>query len=305
MSSWLQLEFPLGEHDAERVTTLLESLDALAVTLTDSADDPIYEPPPGATPLWQSTRVTALFEAGSDCTALLAALDGALSGMPPHHFTELADREWSREWLKHFEPMRFGSRLWVVPTAYTPPEPDAVNLILDPGLAFGTGTHATTALCLEWLDAQAAGRVHGFRGLSVLDFGCGSGILAIAAALLGAEQVTALDIDPQALAATRENATRNGVLDRLRVDGPAGLPTPGTVQPFDLLVANILAAPLCELAPTLMAVLKPGAPFALSGILTDQADEVRAAYAPFATMAAPVQLGDWVRLDGLRADSRR
>ena len=294
---WLQLEFPLGEHDAERVTALLESLDALAVTLADAADDPIYEPPPGATPLWQATRVTALFDPACDRAALCAALDGALSGMPAHRFTELADREWAREWLQHFEPMRFGRRLWVVPTAYAPPEPGAVNLILDPGLAFGTGSHPTTALCLEWLDARA----DALRGQRVLDFGCGSGILAIAAALLGAAEVAALDIDPQALDATRENAARNGVLDRLRIGGADAL----AGQRYGLLVANILANPLRELAPTLMATLPAGAPFALSGILADQAEEVRAAYAPFATMAAPVPRGDWVRLDGVRAPAAR
>lgn len=300
-SAWLQLEFPLGEHDAERVSMLLEALDALAVTLADAADDPIYEPPPGATPLWQSTRVTALFDPHADRRALIAALDGALSGMPAHRFTELVDREWAREWLKYFEPMRFGRRLWVVPTAYAPPEPNAVNLILDPGLAFGTGSHPTTALCLEWLDAHH----DAVRGARVLDFGCGSGILAIAAALLGAERVAALDIDPQALAATRENAERNGVLAKLEVGGPDALPPTGTEPRYGLLVANILANPLCELAPTLMAVLPAGAPFALSGILADQAEEVSAAYAPFASMSAPVQRGDWVRLDGRRNTSGR
>lgn len=299
---WLQLEFPLGEHDAERVTTLLESLDALAVTLADAADDPIYEPPPGATPLWQATRVTAMFEPHSDRAALLAALGGALSDMPAHRFTVLEDREWAREWLKHFEPIRFGRRLWVVPTAYAPPDPKAVNLSLDPGLAFGTGSHATTALCLEWLDGMSDRRADagGLAGQHLLDFGCGSGILAIAAALLGAERVVGIDIDPQALAATRDNAERNGVAARLEVADPNALAEKAGARRFDLLVANILALPLCELAPTLMAVLRPGAPFALSGILIDQADEVRAAYAPFATTATPVTRGEWVRIDGLR-----
>jgi ribosomal protein L11 methyltransferase len=298
---WLQLEFPLAEHDAERVTALLEALDALAVTLADAADDPIYEPPPGATPLWQTTRVTALFDPRTDRAALLAALDGALPGFAAHRLTELADREWAREWLQHFEPMRFGRRLWVVPTAYAPPEPGAVNLILDPGLAFGTGSHPTTALCLEWLDAHQ----DALAGAQVLDYGCGSGILAIAAALLGAGRVAALDIDPQALDATRENAERNGVLARLAIGGPDLLARAGTGPRYGVLVANILAHPLCELAPTLMATLPAGAPFALSGILADQAAEVAAAYAPFATIAPPVPRGDWVRLDGLRTTSGR
>jgi len=288
---WLQLEFPLGELDAERVQDALEALGALAVTLADAADDPIYEPPPGATPLWQRSRVTALFDAATDRAALRAALEAALGApLPAHRFEVLADRDWEREWLKDFKPMRFGRRLWVVPTAYTAPEPAAVNLVLDPGLAFGTGTHPTTALCLEWLDAQA------LQGRSVLDFGCGSGILAIAAALLGAREVEALDLDPQALLATAENAARNGVAARIRV----ALPEAGQAGPFDLLVANILSGPLVELAPLLMARIGAGAPFALSGILAAQAGEVASAYAPFATMAAPVARGDWVRLDGVR-----
>lgn len=294
---WLQLEFPLGALDAERVNAVLESLDALAVTLADAADDPVYEPPPGATPLWQTTRVTALFDPRTDRAALLAALDGALPGFAVHRFVELADREWAREWLVHFQPLRFGRRLWVVPTAYAPPEPDAVNLILDPGLAFGTGSHPTTALCLEWLDEHAAA----LAGRRVLDFGCGSGILAIAAALLGAARVAALDIDPQALDATHENAVRNGVRERLDIGGADSL----AGRQHDLLVANILATPLRELSASLMAALPEGAPFALSGILADQAEEVRAAYAPFAVMAAPVQRGDWVRLDGVRRAPHR
>jgi ribosomal protein L11 methyltransferase len=291
--AWLQLEFPLGELDAERVQDALEALGALAVTLADAADDPIYEPPPGATPLWQRSRVTALFDAATDRAALREALSATLEvPLPAHRFTVLADRDWEREWLKDFKPMRFGARLWVVPTAFQAPEPGAVNLILDPGLAFGTGTHPTTALCLEWLDDHA----QTLAGKRVLDFGCGSGILAIAAALLGAREVEALDLDPQALLATEENAARNGVAARIQV----ALPEAGSVGPFDLLVANILSGPLIDLAPVLMARLGPGAPFALSGILAAQAAEVAAAYAPFAAMSPPVARGDWVRLDGLR-----
>lgn len=291
--TWLQLEFPLGELDAEGVQDALEALGALAVTLADAADDPIYEPPPGATPLWQRSRVTALFEATTDRSAVREALAAMLDApLPAHRFSVLADRDWEREWLKDFKPMRFGTRLWVVPTAFEAPDPGAVNLILDPGLAFGTGTHPTTALCLEWLDGHA----ETLAGKSVLDFGCGSGILAIAAARLGATAVTAVDLDPQALIATNENAARNGVAAQIH----AVLPDAGSAGPFDLLVANILSGPLVALAPTLMARIGPGAPFALSGILAAQAAEVAAAYAPFATMDPPVALGEWVRLDGLR-----
>lgn len=298
MPAWLQLEFPLGERDAERVSAALETLGAAAVTMADAADDPIYEPPPGATPLWQATRVSALFDADADAAALVAALECELGPLGAHRHSLLADRDWSREWLKDFQPMRFGTRLWVVPTAYAAPDPTAINLVLDPGLAFGTGTHATTALCLEWLDAQAAaGRL---RDRALLDYGAGSGILAVAAALLGVRQAWAVDIDPQALLATRENAERNGVAARIHACLPADLPA----APCDLLVANILAGPLIGLAPALMARLVPGGPFALSGVLATQAEEVRAAYAPWATLSPTVRQGDWVRIDGVRHAAR-
>jgi ribosomal protein L11 methyltransferase len=294
-AGWLQLEFPLGERDAERVSDALDAAGAIAVTMTDAGDDPIYEPPPGASPLWANTRVTALFDPAEDSAARLAALETALGApLGAHRFATLDDRDWAREWLKDFKPMRFGERLWVVPTAYAPPEPDAVNIVLDPGLAFGTGSHPTTALCLEWLDALA--RDGGLAGRTLVDYGCGSGILAIAAARLGAARVFAVDLDPQALAATRENAERNGVAARvlaLSPDAPA-------LRAADALVANILAGPLRDLAPTLMDLLAPGAPFALSGVLADQADEVSAAYAPRAALGPVARKGDWVRIDGHR-----
>src|SRR5690606_38564852 len=196
----------LGGLELDAVEDALLEAGAVAVTYKDAADDPVFEPWPGEMPLWRQTRVTGLFPADSDISSvravLLAAL--ALEHLPEHHIEILEDRDWSREWLKNFRPVQFGRRLWVVPTAYTPPESDAVNLVLDPGLAFGTGTHPTTALCLEWLDTLAGNGE--LEGRMVLDYGCGSGILAIAAALLGAERVVATDIDPQALLATRDNA---------------------------------------------------------------------------------------------------
>src|SRR5690606_5929861 len=251
-------------------------------------------------PLWQQTRVTGMFPADADVDGIRAVLLAALEleHLPPHRVEILEDRDWTREWLKDFRPLRFGERLWVVPTAYTPPEPAAVNLVLDPGLAFGTGTHPTTALCLEWLDAQARRDALGGR---VLDYGCGSGILTVAAALLGATHVIATDIDPQALTATRDNAARNGVIGRVSLCLPEGLDAACAGETVDMVVANILARPLVELAAPIAARLGPGGHIALAGLLRSQADEVIAAYrAQGIALAIEAEREGWVRLAGSR-----
>jgi ribosomal protein L11 methyltransferase len=200
----------------------------------------------------------------------------------------LEDQVWERVWLEHFHPMQFGRRLWICPAGQRPAAQNAVIVELDPGLAFGTGTHPTTALCLEWLEGSD------LAGNNLIDYGCGSGILAIAALRLGAANAIAVDHDPQALEATRDNAIKNGVHERLTVHLPADAPR----QPSDLLVANILAGPLIELAPRLCGLLKPGGRFALSGILADQGAAVAAAYAPFATLGPRHQRDDWILLHG-------
>jgi ribosomal protein L11 methyltransferase len=216
-----------------------------------------------------------------------------LTGTPlPEHLSELIeDQDWERSWMDNFQPMRFGQRLWIVPSWHAAPEPDAVNLLLDPGLAFGTGTHPTTALCLEWLDAQT------LQDCTVLDFGCGSGILAIAALLLGAGLAIGTDIDPQALEASRDNASRNGI-------EPARFPLylPGELPGVraDVLVANILAGPLVELAPRLAELLGPGGRLALSGILAEQAEAVRAAYSKDFMLEPTAEKDGWVRISGIR-----
>ncbi|MGH8338382.1 MAG: 50S ribosomal protein L11 methyltransferase, partial [Gammaproteobacteria bacterium] len=215
--------------------------------------------------------------------------------LPPHEFSLLEEREWSREWLKDFKPMRFGRRLWIVPSACAPPDATAVNIRLDPGLAFGTGAHATTALCLEWLDGTK------LTGKTVIDYGCGSGILAIAAALLGALHVWAVDNDPQALTATQDNAARNRVISALKISLPDQLP----VAKADVLLSNILAAPLVELAPCFAAHLKSGGSLVLSGILDSQRDEIHNAYAPWFQFAGDMQSDGWVRMDGLRLPEDR
>lgn len=291
---WLQLHIPADRAGVEKLQTALETLGAGAVTVSDAADQPVLEPAPGETPLWDSAVVTALFEAGRDRDALIAELTGVL-GRPPagYRFEELADQDWERSWMDDFHPLRFGERLWIVPSWQQAPDPDAVNIRLDPGLAFGTGTHETTALCLEWLDrAELAGK-------RLVDYGCGSGILAIAALLLGAERVAGCDLDPQALDASKANAEANGVSARLDLSRPGDMAD----DPVDIIVANILAGPLLELAPELAARTRPGGQLVLSGILADQAEDVAATYRHWFDMDTPAIRGDWVRLTGRRRQS--
>ena len=260
---WLQLSLTTDRQQAPAIEALFEGLGALSVTCDDAGDQPLLEPAPGEAPLWSRTRVTALFEAGRDADLLRAALANALPEAALRSLEQetLEDRPWERAWLDDFQPMRFGERLWVCPAGQRPPAVDAVVLDLDPGLAFGTGTHPTTSLCLQWLDRAE------LNGKRVLDFGCGSGILAIAAALLGAESVTAVDHDPQALEATRDNAAKNGVLERIDILPPDQAPN----TEFDIVLANILAGTLVELAPQLQPRVTPGGQLLLSGILLEQA----------------------------------
>jgi len=268
--SWLQAHVRTDPARAAEVEAALAAAGAVSVTLLDAADEPVLEPAPGETPLWAQIRVTGLFDGAPDAEALRVALHAALDGGTELHIEPLQDQVWERAWLEHFRPMRFGRRLWVIPGGQTAELADGdVALELDPGLAFGTGTHPTTVLCLAWLDGlDLAGR-------RVIDLGCGSGILAIAALKLGATEVVAIDHDPQALLATRENAARNGVADRLAVVGTDAPPP----EPADVVVANILAGTLIELAPQIVAMVRPGGLVALSGILAEQASDVGAAYA--------------------------
>lgn len=294
---FLQVHLSLAGIDVESAEQACFDTGALSVTLADAADTPILEPAPGATPLWPSVALAALYDAATDREALAAALRELLDApaLQPR-FEDVADRAWEREWLKDFKPLRFGERLWVCPGGQTPPPEarDAVLLWLDPGLAFGTGTHATTALCLEWLDSAT------LAGARVLDVGCGSGILAIAALLLGAEGAVGVDIDPQALLATRENAERNGVASRLAVrpaDAPWGA---DAAERYAVVLANILAEPLIELAPRLAAATLPGGTVVLSGLLTEQAAAVTAAFAPWFDMELPRERAGWAALVGRR-----
>lgn len=293
---WLQITFTVERQGAPLMEAALETAGALAVTLCDAGDDPQLEPPPGATPLWEGVRVTALFENDSDSSArveVLAAALGPRSHGPPVIET-IADRAWERVWLDDFSPTRFGRRLWVCPQGQPASDPDAVVVDLDPGLAFGTGHHPTTALCLEWLDGAD------LHDRTLVDYGCGSGILAIAALKLGAACAIAVDHDPQAMDATQSNAAANGVAERLTLCRPEDLGDLATRPPADLVVANILAGPLVELAPTLIPLLRPGGALVLSGVLADQVPMVRAAYADAVSME-PVRLReDWALIWGVK-----
>ncbi|MFZ1827602.1 MAG: 50S ribosomal protein L11 methyltransferase [Candidatus Competibacteraceae bacterium] len=290
---WLQLSLQAIDHTAEQLEDALLHVGALAVTLQDAGDQPVLEPGPGETPLWTQTCVTGLFDAHTDIEVVKRQLQCVLHApiLPECRLTALEERDWVRAWMDDFHPMRFGQRLWICPTVQTPPDPDAVNIRLDPGLAFGTGTHPTTALCLEWLDGAALAQQ------TVLDYGCGSGILAIAAAKLGARRVWAVDIDPQALLASDDNAAENEVEDRLELTLPAELPAALTV---DVLLANILAGVLVRLAPEFARRVRPGGRLVLSGILEPHAGAVQAAFAHDFTFNPPRLREDWVLLEGMR-----
>ena len=296
---WLELSLTIHKADQQRVEDALEEIGALAVTLLDAdVDTPneraILEPGVGETPVWGEIALNALFDADTDRVGLLHVLTDLVPQIEPAQiaFRDVADQDWTRVWMDQFKPMRFGRRLWIYPSNIEPPCDDAEAVIvrLDPGLAFGTGTHPTTALCLEWLDGTD------LAGKTLIDFGCGSGVLAIAALKLGAVRVLGIDNDPQALGASRDNALRNGVEDRLDLFAPEDF----IDTRADVLVANILAGPLAELAPRFAACLKPDAAFALSGILIGQQDEVLDRYHEAFVGLDVATRDDWVRISGRR-----
>jgi len=289
---WWQLSVEtLGERTPELVDRF-EGLGALSVSLGDAGDEPIFEPDPENPAPWFHTRVTALFAEKASAVAAAASLRSSLPTQPPPDFVicPLADEDWQAVYKAKFKPLRFGERLWICPTWHEPPQADGVNVRLDPGLAFGTGTHPTTALCLEWLEQNVS------AATSVLDMGCGSGVLAIAALKLGAPLAWAVDNDPQARTACRDNARVNHVLGRLTVS--ASLPAANLGA--DLVVANILAGPLLEMAPLLARCTRIGGALALSGILDEQAALVRDAYAPWFGFGADAQRGEWMLLTACR-----
>lgn len=291
--SWLQAQLEVPREAIADAEALLETLGAL-VSWTESAnEEEILEPAPGAVPLWAEVRITALFpvDAARDdiASALKSGLKndlGTAAGAPV--FSVVQDRDWDADWRRQLKPLRFGKRLWVCPVGQPCPAADGISVILEPGLAFGTGTHPTTAMCLAWLDGIP------LAGQRLLDFGCGSGILAIAALALGAERCMGVDIDPQALLASRDNALRNACSERLALSLPADCP-PGR---YAVIVANILSGPLVRLAPELRRHAGPATRIALSGILAEQAAEVVAAFRPWVQLELTAQQEDWVLLTG-------
>lgn len=290
----ISLFLDLDGLDATRVEEACFAAGALSVVLTDRRDDAILEPAPGEVRLWPATRLQALFDLDwltpSALASLAADCDCAADRFT---FAPVEDRLWEREWLRDFKPMRFGRRLWICPSHATVDDPEALIVSLDPGLAFGTGTHPTTRLCLERLDERA----DSLSSELVIDYGCGSGVLAIAALRLGARRALAHDIDPQALIATRDNARTNGIDSALDVCAdPGELPRDAA----DLVLANILSGPLCTLAPTLTTRLRPGGELVLAGLLDAQADEVISAYEPLMSLRVWRRLEGWSCLVGTR-----
>jgi ribosomal protein L11 methyltransferase len=291
VTGFLELSFDLGTLDAAAAEEACLACGASAVTFVDAADEPVLEPLPGELRLWRSTQLRALFSAELSPADLVGSLS-ALLGLDPARLQlrQVADRAWEREWLRDFHALRFGRRLWICPRHERVEQPDAVVVRLDPGLAFGTGSHPSTALCLQWLDAAP------LAGSIVIDYGCGAGALAIAALKLGAQRAYAFDIDPQALLATGENAIDNGVADRLQLcERASDLPLR-----CDVLLANILAEVLVSLREPLSRLLPPGGRCLLAGILADQEPEVAAAFMKWFDIRCFAQREGWVALAGIR-----
>ncbi len=290
--TWHQISVTTDEHLAPRLADLFDSLGAVSVTYMDAEDEPVYEPAIGETKIWSHTEVIALYELDTEPELIRTLVYARFKTEQLHtwRYEVVEDQEWERAWMEFYKPMKFADKLWVCPTDQEQYEHGTVCLTLDPGLAFGTGTHPTTALCLEWLAS------HDLTGKIVIDYGCGSGILAVAATLLGAKEAHAVDIDPQAITATQSNALKNKVQDKISCY------LPEQFAPFqaDIVLANILAKPLIDMAEQISTLVTPGSYLILSGILHEQAESVMDAYRPYITFEAPVQQEDWIRLEGIK-----
>jgi len=290
--AWQQISVITDEDSAPKLADFFDSLGAVSVTYMDAEDEPVYEPAIGETKIWSNTQVIALYELDAEPELIKSKVCQQFTNAPLEHWLieDVEDQAWERAWMEYYHPMKFADKLWVCPTGQEQHEPGTVCLILDPGLAFGTGTHPTTALCLEWLAS------HDLTGKTVIDYGCGSGILAVAAVLLGAKEAHAVDIDPQAITATQDNAIKNSVQNKIR----CYLPEQFSAFEADIVLANILAKPLIEMSTQISSLVSKGGDLVLSGILEEQAESVMSAYQPFISMAEPVQQEDWIRLEGIR-----
>lgn len=297
--SWQQLRVQVRSDQIEPIEQLLLDHGGLSISYLDAEDQPVFQKEPGSTPLWDLVDLVCLFEKDSNLAGLLFLLQQhpAITDNETLSLEVLADQAWERSWMADFKAMQFGERLWVCPSWQEPPQADAINIMLDPGLAFGSGSHATTSLCLQWLEQNVD------NGSTVIDYGCGSGILAIAAALLGAPRVIAVDNDPQAITATLDNASRNqiptGIIECYL---PEDLPAELESQCADILVANILAEPLSQLAEKFSTLVRAGGQLALSGILAEQTDALHARYGQWFKMDAAVLNEEWARLTGIRSE---
>ena len=289
---WIQLKISTKAEFAEQIGDMLSANGAQAVTFVDAKDTPMYEPKPGEVMLWPDTQVVGLYDAHHDMARVVSQLEKSklLGKGFAHKLDQLEDKDWEREWMVNFHPIQFGKRLWICPSWTPVPDPTAVNVMLDPGLAFGTGSHPTTSLCLKWLDGLDLDEQ------TVVDFGCGSGILGIAALKLGATKVIGIDIDPQALLASKDNAQRNQVEDRLDVYLPQDQPS----LEADVVLANILAGPLRELRSVITQYCRAGGRLVLSGILESQAQEINDLYSQDFVMEPIAIEGEWARVSGMK-----
>jgi ribosomal protein L11 methyltransferase len=291
--SWLQLRLDTHPGEIEHLEELLLVSGAVAVTMEDNADEPVLEPGVGETPLWGQTRLSGMYHADTDMKAVLGGFPARVLELCNHRVEILEDRDWEREWMQHYRAMQFGDSLWVCPSWLEPPDPLATTLLLDPGLAFGTGTHPTTALCLTELASMA------LADLQIIDYGCGSGILGIAALKLGAKHVLCVDNDPQALAASRDNAERNAIVgSALSVASPEEVDLPSLAAQADVVIANILADPLLALSDTLLDFLKPGGTLLLSGLIESQAEALCGHYRERIALSVVGETDGWICLRG-------
>ncbi len=289
---WIQLILQTSKASNDKAEQALLDAGALSVTCKDAEDKPVLEPLPGETQLWENIILTGLYEADINTESLKAQIKSQLGEKTSIKVEVLEDKDWIRAWMDDYKPMQFGERLWVCPKHLPPPQPNAINLMLDPGLAFGTGTHPTTALCLQWLDSA------NIKNKQVLDFGCGSGVLSIAALLLGAQHCDGTDIDPQAILASQDNAQENNVAEKIDLYLPEDMPAIEPAGNYDIVLANILAGPLTELAKLLADYCKSGGDIVLSGILQTQSEKIIAAYSPWFNLD-PIEIKeDWIRVTG-------
>ena len=295
--NWQQLKIQIIPEHVDFIEPQLLAAGAVSITYLDAEDQPVFQEELDSTPLWDSLVLCALFEETTELGELLSWLgsNASIVNRASLEVEKIEDQAWERSWMDNFSAMQFGEKLWICPSWQEPPDPTATNIMLDPGLAFGSGSHATTALCLQWLATQD------LQGKDIVDYGCGSGILAIAAALLDAQSVQGVDNDPQAVLATNDNCERNGLLQgRVGTFLPEEYDSISTPESVDILLANILAAPLLSLASKFASLVKPHGSIVLSGLLAEQADAITEVYSEWFEMSAAVEREDWIRLSGIK-----